>query len=329
MAERYSRLYSLTENLHTEGSPVVIAAGALLRDNVSGRVLAQMKLRNISGKTVTAVKVRIHALDTAKTPLEGVESFSYLDLSVAPDGEFGQNVPIVLPDAATRSFSVEIVCVVCADGEVFEAAGKTAAPAKQEVMNAIREQNEARAAEARRQREEKAAQEAADAKAMKKQILLGAIPLVLALLYVLLHMTGFRSAEGEMIPARVYFRNYGIACVLVLLAPVFCLIASVKKKQIKGVLLALGCVAIVILLLEIAGGYLTGAVNLIFPNKSIPKQLLIFARRHINWIPGNNWMLQVRNLLLGGKTIGLLRNMLPMIISAYTAVLAFIKLKKK
>ena len=69
MSERYSRLFSLGENLHTDGLPVVIAAGALLKDNTSGKVLAQIKLRNISDKTIKSVKVRINAIDTAGSAL--------------------------------------------------------------------------------------------------------------------------------------------------------------------------------------------------------------------------------------------------------------------
>ena len=33
MSERYSKVFSLPENLYAEGAPVVIAAGALLKDN--------------------------------------------------------------------------------------------------------------------------------------------------------------------------------------------------------------------------------------------------------------------------------------------------------
>ena len=40
MSERYSKLYVLPENLYAEGSPVIIAAGALLKDNQTGRVVA-------------------------------------------------------------------------------------------------------------------------------------------------------------------------------------------------------------------------------------------------------------------------------------------------
>ena len=78
MSERYSKVFSLPENLYAEGAPVVIAAGALLKDNQTGRMVAQLKLRNISDCVVNAVKVKINAFDPAGTVLKGVESFSYL-----------------------------------------------------------------------------------------------------------------------------------------------------------------------------------------------------------------------------------------------------------
>ena len=67
MAERYSRLFSLKENLYSEGSPVVIAAGALLKDNQTGK------------------------------ELEGVSEYQYLDLNEARDAEFGQKQAITTP----------------------------------------------------------------------------------------------------------------------------------------------------------------------------------------------------------------------------------------
>ena len=42
MSERYTRLFALEENLYSDGSPVVISAGALLKDNQTGAVLAQL-----------------------------------------------------------------------------------------------------------------------------------------------------------------------------------------------------------------------------------------------------------------------------------------------
>ena len=47
MSERYSRLYELPLNLYAVGSPVVIAAGTLLKDNQTGRIVAQLKFRSI------------------------------------------------------------------------------------------------------------------------------------------------------------------------------------------------------------------------------------------------------------------------------------------
>jgi len=37
MSERYSKLFAFPENLYAAGSPVVIAAGALLKDNQTGK----------------------------------------------------------------------------------------------------------------------------------------------------------------------------------------------------------------------------------------------------------------------------------------------------
>ena len=47
MAGRYSKLFSLTKDLYVKGSPIVIAAGALLLDNKTNQVLAQLKVRRL------------------------------------------------------------------------------------------------------------------------------------------------------------------------------------------------------------------------------------------------------------------------------------------
>ena len=52
MAERYKRLYALPENLYTSGSPILIQAVALLKDTQTGKILAQLKLKNLFHKTV-------------------------------------------------------------------------------------------------------------------------------------------------------------------------------------------------------------------------------------------------------------------------------------
>lgn len=124
MSERYSKLYALPENLYAAGSPVVIAAGALLKDNQTGKVIAQLKMRNISQKPIKAAMVSIRPLDTVGNPLGGKTEYQYLDLSVARDEDFGQKVPVALPDAATRAFTASVEEIVFADNSIWTATGE-------------------------------------------------------------------------------------------------------------------------------------------------------------------------------------------------------------
>ena len=119
MSERYSKVFSLPENLYAEGAPVVIAAGALLKDNQTGRVVAQLKLRNISPKTIKAVTVRLFPMNTAGQPLGDVVRYEYLDLSSNRDADFGSKSAIPMPDKTTRSFGVRVAEVIFADNSAW------------------------------------------------------------------------------------------------------------------------------------------------------------------------------------------------------------------
>ena len=121
MSERYSRLFALPEDLYCAGSPVVIAAGTLLKDNQNGKVIAQLKLRSISEKTIKAVKVRLNLFDTAGNPLGDSVEYSYLDLNAGRDAEFGQKSPIAVADAKSRSYQAAVTEVVFADQSVWTA----------------------------------------------------------------------------------------------------------------------------------------------------------------------------------------------------------------
>ena len=109
MSERYAKLSHLPENLYMEGSPVIIAAGALLKDNQTGRVIAQLKLRNISSKTIKAATVSLSLMNTAGTR----------------DTDFGSKSAISLPDASTRSFSIAVAEVIFTDNSVWNANNAT------------------------------------------------------------------------------------------------------------------------------------------------------------------------------------------------------------
>lgn len=122
MAERYTRLFSLPENLYSEGAPVVVAAGALLKDSLTGGAIAQLKLQNIQNKVIKSVTVGLSLVDTAGRPL-GEMDYQYLDISVLRDGDFGSQTPVLLRDANARGFSAKVKEVVFADNSIWTDAG--------------------------------------------------------------------------------------------------------------------------------------------------------------------------------------------------------------
>ena len=120
MSERYKRVFSLSENLYKEGSPVIISAGALLKDNNTGKVSAQLKIKNICKKRIKAATVKIIPSDTTGKPLGGEVVYQYLDLSAERNREFGSKNLIEMPDERTRSFGVGVTEVIYSDNRTEE-----------------------------------------------------------------------------------------------------------------------------------------------------------------------------------------------------------------
>lgn len=123
MSERFLRLFYLPEALYAEGAPVLVAAGALLKDSETGNVLAQLKFHSISDKVIKAITVQITPFDTANKPLGEQIEYQYLDLKANRDEEFGQKVPVKLPNAAARAFKVAVKEVVFEDNSIWTSGG--------------------------------------------------------------------------------------------------------------------------------------------------------------------------------------------------------------
>lgn len=117
MADRFERLYELTNNLYSTGSPVIVSSGALLKDKESGSVVVQMKFQSVSTATIKAVSVDIAASDVMGQKLAGKVSYQYLDLSVHEGDFFGSKKAIIMPDVTTRTFEITKICVIFDDGE--------------------------------------------------------------------------------------------------------------------------------------------------------------------------------------------------------------------
>lgn len=127
MAERYSRLWSLPEGLYAEGAPLVIAAGALLRDNQTGQPVVQLKLRSISAKTISSVHVLVIGQDNIGTELCRGEHL-YADLRAARDDIFGAKEAVRLSDPGVSRFSVQVLTVSFSDGSRYLDGGREWTP---------------------------------------------------------------------------------------------------------------------------------------------------------------------------------------------------------
>lgn len=115
MSERFSRLFTLPSSLYAAGAPVTISAGALLKDNQSGNIYAQLKFNSISNQRIKALHIIITPFDTAGQTLGDMIEYQYLDLNAERGAEFGQKVPIPMSDNRTRSFSVAVDEVIFQD----------------------------------------------------------------------------------------------------------------------------------------------------------------------------------------------------------------------
>ena len=124
MSERYTKVYECPQNVYAESSPVVISAGALLKDNQTGKILAQLKIRNITNKVIKATRVSILSFDTLGNLIDSEINYEYLDLCVGRDCEFGQKVPIILPNDSTRAFSVKVDEIIFDDNSVWNYGGQ-------------------------------------------------------------------------------------------------------------------------------------------------------------------------------------------------------------
>lgn len=120
MAERFSRLFLLDEETYASGSPVLIAAGALLKDSVTDSIVAQLKFQNLSNQSVIAVKIKLRAYDVAGNEIPGVDDYQYLDLNVRTGECWGADKAIILPEAGTRSFSVEQIGILFSGKSTWE-----------------------------------------------------------------------------------------------------------------------------------------------------------------------------------------------------------------
>lgn len=120
MAERYSRIYTLPGNLYSDNAPVIIAAGALLKDNQTGKLLAQLKIQNLDAHIVTGISLSFVLFNADGEPIGNPFVYHYNDISVEENCFFGQKEPVVLPMCDANSYQVNIQSVILSGNKVWE-----------------------------------------------------------------------------------------------------------------------------------------------------------------------------------------------------------------
>ena len=118
--ERYKIVVHDTEPQYTSNCPILLQALAITKDNEKNKVLVQCKFENLGYKQIAAIYISIKCCAIDDKPLEDLETFVYMDLKVRQYDEFGDRVPIYLPDNETRKIVITLKKVVYEDGTVWE-----------------------------------------------------------------------------------------------------------------------------------------------------------------------------------------------------------------
>ena len=110
MSEKYKIIYSADKNLYTEGAPVIIAEGGLVRDIKNGNMFCQLRLVNIINKTIKSVVGKaITDIAVAEGGVDGLVCVRDMDLTL--------NIPLEGYDH--KSVRFEINTVSFTDGSMW------------------------------------------------------------------------------------------------------------------------------------------------------------------------------------------------------------------
>ncbi len=143
MAERFAEVFRLPKDLYVEGSPVLLEAGVLLKDTKTQKMLAQLKFRNLSEKTIKGLLIKLCLMDIGGAVLNPEFDYTYLDLNAKNGEEFGPRTPVYLPEDNVRNIRINGVVVYFWDGTscITEGAGWAALPAQERIEEHFEQQD--------------------------------------------------------------------------------------------------------------------------------------------------------------------------------------------
>lgn len=103
--------------------PLVMEETVLKHNRINDTVFATCTFRSLTDRPIKAILIEISCKDTWGNTLSEPILFQYIDLATQRDSLFGQNTPIVLPDASARSFQVSVKKVLFADETLLDGNG--------------------------------------------------------------------------------------------------------------------------------------------------------------------------------------------------------------
>lgn len=121
--ERYSTLWRMPENMHSPDSPVIVRAGAILKDNETSNTLIQLKIENICDKIIRSLKIKFNTLNIEGQVIQAGIEHQYFNISADYKDTFGQNSPVVVNNNPICSFEIADI-VVMFDNNVWTSTEK-------------------------------------------------------------------------------------------------------------------------------------------------------------------------------------------------------------
>lgn len=131
-SERYRVVRQLECDTYYVGSPVQIEKGNILLDSQTSNLILQLKLCNVSDKTISAVYLTADYYDNTNHLLHSGVELNYLGLNCAPKQNCGSDTPMKLPDNNIYNVKLHIAKVMFIDGSMIDVAPQTIQIPKQQ-----------------------------------------------------------------------------------------------------------------------------------------------------------------------------------------------------
>lgn len=111
-------LFYMPDFLYSEGSPIVVVSGRVVKDETTFQNKIILNLRNISSRNIVAVTMRALLLNTASEVI-AYQDLNYSDFRVADNMDFGDKLHFVLPPVVFSNITLMLTGVYFEDGYVM------------------------------------------------------------------------------------------------------------------------------------------------------------------------------------------------------------------